>query len=131
MVAWSVLVGVLGVVGTWCGMVRLARTDPDRTADVFWALGLAALLPAWLVVFVALLDRLDGRRPDMSVAVWWILSAAAAICGVIVSHARIRGLQRAGEVLRPRTSWLAGVGAFLPSWAIAALGLALVAVRRP
>ena len=131
MILWSLLAAVVGVLATWYGMLQIARTDAERPPEAFWLLGLAALLPAWLIPFLGLLGRLAERRPDKAVAVWWILSAAAALCGAIATHARIRRLQTFERPFSPRTHWRVGLVTLVPAWGLAVLGLVFVLLGQP
>lgn len=130
MIYWSLIAGLAGVVVARYGLFRLARGDSERAADLFWLLGLAGPLPAWLIAFVGLLGRLDGRRPEMSVAAWWLFSAAAALGGVIFTHGRIRAFEDSGQPLAPAMSWRIGVGTLLPAWGLALLGAVLTSLDR-
>ncbi len=123
MIYWSVAAGLVGVLGTWFGIVRLDRQESHRPPEVYWLLGMAALAPAWLIAFLGLLGRMTGRFPEMFVAVWFILSASAAIAGVILADATVRGLQESGQPYPQAKYWLVGIGTFLPAWCIALLGL--------
>ncbi|MFQ5932404.1 MAG: hypothetical protein ACE5MM_08350, partial [Nitrospiraceae bacterium] len=122
MIYWSVVAGLVGVLGTWFGTIRLERTESHRPPVVFWVLGMAAFAPGWLIAFLGLLGRMTGRFPDMSVAAWWIMSSAAALLGVFVADEMVRRFQESGEQ-HPRVRyWLVGVGTFFPAWGIALLG---------
>ena len=125
MIRWSVTAGVVGVLGTWVGMGRLDGLESRHPPEVFWLLGMTAVFPAWLIAILGLLGRMSGsgRFPEMFVAVWWILSSAAAIAGVILTDAMIRRLRETGQPYPPARYWLIGVGAFLPAWCLALLGL--------
>lgn len=103
-------------------MTRLARRDAARPPEVFWLLGLAALLPAWLIAFVGLLGSETGRLSEKALAAPWILSTAAALLGVIVTDARVQRLRAMSDRCPAARYWLIGVGALLPAWAIALLG---------
>lgn len=123
MIYWSVAAGLVGVLGTWFGIVRLDRQESHRPPEVYWLLGMAALAPAWLIAFLGLLGRMTGRFPEMSIAVWWILSASAAMIGVILTDAMVRRLQESGKAHPGKRYWLVGTGTFFPAWCIALLGL--------
>ena len=123
MIYWSVVAALVGVLGTWFGMVRLDRSESHRPPEVFWLLGMAAIFPAWLIAFLGLLGRMSGRFPEMSLAAWWILSAAAAIVGVILADAMVRRRRESGHPSPPVKYWLIGVGTFIPAWGLALLGL--------
>lgn len=89
---------------------------------MYWALGLVALLPAWLVVFLTLLPDVPGTRLQLIPAVAWLLSAAAGLAGAIATEGRLRHLDESGLHPSPRRLWRLGVMAMTPSWAIALVG---------
>lgn len=123
MIAWSVLAGVVGVLGTWAGLIRVSRRHSSPSPVLCWVLGLAAPLPAWLVAFLGLLGASPGGRPELSMALSWILSASSALLGVIVTDAAVRHLQEAERTRSAVTYWLLGLAAIFPAWCIALLGL--------
>ena len=118
MIHWSLVAGLVGVVGTRLGLARLDRRGSAQPPEVSWALGLVALLPAWLIAFMGLLGSARDGQPGRSL----LLSVAAALLGVIVTDARVRRLREAGDSGRAARYWLLGVWALLPAWAIALLG---------
>jgi hypothetical protein len=120
----SAVLGLVGILATRWGVGRLAAGGRLPDAHTFWLLGLVALLPGWLVAFVALLGAMPGGRPPVTAAVPWILSTAAALVGAIASEARVR---RAGEV-DPVSCWWAGLAGFVPAWALAVAGHVLQAL---
>lgn len=115
----SVVLAFLGAVATGIAADRLAAREPGRDAHVYWALGLAALLPAWLIVFVTLLPDVPGTRQHLAAAAAWILSAAAGLLGAIATEGRLRRFDESGQHPSPRRLWRLGVVALAPSWAIA------------
>lgn len=123
MILWSVVAGLIGVLGTWFGVVLLGRPESPRPPEVYWLLGMASLCPAWLITVVGLLGRMSGRFPDMSVAAWWIMSGATAILGVILTDAMVRRLRESGQLYPPARYWLVGLETFFPAWCLALMGL--------
>ena len=123
MIKWSVLAGVLGVLGTGVGTVYLSRQESSGRQWIYWLLGIAALLPAWLIAFLDLLARSSGPRPEKALIAAWILSSSVALLGVILTDGALRRLRESGRDPRPVTCWLLGVVALLPGWGIALLGL--------
>lgn len=123
MILWSLVAGMIGILGAWFGMTRLDRGESPHPPEVFWVLGLAALSPAWLIAVWGLLDRTSGRFPDVAVAAWWIISGAAALLGVLLTDAMVRRLRESGRPYPRARYWLVGVGALFPAWCIALLGL--------
>ena len=117
----SLLLALAGVLTTRAGMNRLAGGSV-RDPHAYWALGLVALLPAWLVVFLALLPDVPGMRPQLISAVAWLLSAASGLVGAIATEGRLRHLDESGLHPPPSRLWRLGVMALAPSWAIALVG---------
>ena len=125
MITWSVLAGVLGVLGTGVGTAYLSRGSVERPPTLYWLLGIAALLPAWLIAFLDLLGRASGPRPEKAFIAAWILSSSSALLGVIVTDAVVKRLRESGRAHRSVTPWLLGAAAFLPAWGIALFALAM------
>jgi len=123
MITWSLLAGVVGLLGTWTLIAYRARRKPPSGPVFYWVLGLVALLPAWLIGFLGLLGPSPVGRPELSVEVPFILSSSTALLGVILTDAAVRRLRGSGREHRPVTYWLLGVAAFAPAWCIALLGL--------
>lgn len=123
MIAWSVVAGVLGALGTWAWVSWLARRQSPRGPVFYWVLGLAALLPAWLIGFVGLFGASTARRPEVSLSFPFILSSSVALFGVILTDAAVKRLGESGRAHRPVKYWLLGVAALFPAWCIALLGL--------
>ena len=96
-VYWSIVASVVGVPGTWFGLVQLDRRGSQRQREVCWLLGMAALGLAWLIGVLELLNRMTGRIPDVTVAACRILSGAAAVLGVILTDAMVRHLRESGK----------------------------------
>jgi hypothetical protein len=123
MITWSILTGVLGVVGTWLGTAYVTSRKFDQRPEIYWLVGIAALLPAWLIAFLGLLGLSTGPRPEKALAVSWIVSSSIALFGVIVTDTVVRRLRASGRDHRPMTYWLLGLVALLPGWGIALLVL--------
>jgi hypothetical protein len=109
------LVGIL--ISRW-GVGRLGADATPHDPHTYWFLGLLALVPGWLVAFVALLGTRPGLRPEVAAMVPWILSIAAGLVGAIASEARVRGADEA----EPASCWWAGLAGFVPAWALAVAG---------
>lgn len=121
MIRWSVLVGVLGVLGAGLGMARLRAAW--RSPHGYWLLGLVGLLPGWLIAFVGLLGPSPDIRPEPRLIAAFIASSAAGLLGLILTEAAVRRLAESGHPYRPLTYWLLGGAALLPAWGFALLGL--------
>lgn len=124
MIAWSVVIGIVGALATWCATRSLGTRESSQRPHLYWSLGLAALGPAWLIGLLGLLGPSPIVRPEPSLEVAFIFSSSAALLGVIVSDAVVRRLRASGRGHGPVTYWLLGVVAVGPAWAIALLGLA-------
>ncbi len=115
---------VAGVVASGAVATRLARraapADPARAA---WLLGLLALVPAWLLPFLALLAAADvGAVVHGPPRLAFLVVSATAILGVIASDALLARRAAPGR-WSVRACWLLGAAALLPAW-IVALALA-------
>jgi len=127
---WSALGGVLWVLGTGVGTAYLTRQNTSRHPPIYWLLGIAALLPPGMIAFAGLLGSVTGPRPEKILTAAWILSSSAALLGVIVTDALLKRFGESGRGHRPLTSWLRGIVALLPGWAIAFLVLMLKTTGR-
>lgn len=123
-VVWSIALGLLGALAALGGTAYLGGRPSSRSPHLYWVLGLAGLLPAWLIGFVGLLGASTGQRPEVSLSFPFILSSAAALFGVILTDAAVRRSLESGQVRRPVAYWLLGVVALFPAWCIVLLGLA-------
>ena len=87
-----------------------------------WLVGLPALLPAWSLPFVSLLNAVGTVQGPPRRA--FMVASAAAILGVLASDWLIAREERRGAAAaRPLGWWLRGVAALAPAW-LAALLLA-------
>lgn len=118
----SVALALLGVFVGRLIVRRLAAGDAPPDAHACWAIGLVTLLPAWLVPFIGLLGTRPGATPQAVTGAVWVLSAAAALIGVIVSEARVRGADRCAGAHDARRFWRLGLLALLPAWVIVLSG---------
>jgi hypothetical protein len=118
----SLIAGTLGGLVTYAATTRLAAGAAERDPHSYWALGLVGLMPAWLVVFVALLPTAPGGPIPLLSAVAWVFSGAAGLVGVIATEKTIRDTSRVrGGIGGARRCWALGALAIVPAWAIAAL----------
>jgi len=130
MIAWSVAIGVAGVLATWGATRYLGTRESGQRPHLYCSLGLAALPPPWLVAFVALLGSSPTARPEASLSAAFISSSSAALLGILRSDAAFRRLRESGRDHPPQTYWLLGVAALCPAWGIAILGLAMTVMSK-
>jgi hypothetical protein len=130
MTEWSILAGLVGVPAALAAVPYIARRESTQRPEIPWLLGIAGLLPAWLIAFLGLLGRSSGPRPEKALTLPWILSSSAALLGVIITDAVLRRLRETGGGPRPLTSWLLGAAALLPAWGIALIALSLTGPAR-
>jgi hypothetical protein len=123
MIAWSVLIGLVGALATWGATRSLGVRESSQRPHLYWSLGLAALGPAWLIAFVGLLGGSPTGRPGASLSVFLHLASSAALVGIILSDGAMRRLRESGRAHRSVTYWLLGGAALVPAWGIALLGL--------
>ena len=123
-VLWSLAFGIIGVAVSRWGARALARRGSPPTPRALWVVGLPALLFAWIVPFVALLNASGTiygppRKTFMG-------ASAAAILGVLVSDWLINREEKRESERRPLVSWLLGVVALVPAWLVALILAALI-----
>ena len=123
-ILWSMAFGIVGVAVSRWGARALARRGSPPTPRALWVVGLPALLFAWIVPFVALLNAsgtIEGppRKTFMG-------ASAAAILGVLVSDWLINREEKRESERRPLVSWLLGVAALVPAWLVALILAALI-----
>jgi hypothetical protein len=109
MIAWSVVVGVLGVLVTGGGTAYVSGRKHGASPHLCWILGLAALLPAWLLAFLGLLGPSPAGRPEGSLGASFIVSSSAALLGIIVTDGAVRRLSASEGGRRPLTYWCLGI----------------------
>jgi hypothetical protein len=126
--AISVLLGLVGIIGTRAWIGRPTGPAHDRVY-LLWALGILAVLPAWVVVFVYLIPSgIDDVRTRGTGAVVWMCSIALGLTGAIMSEARLRHLHDSAEGISPARAWSFGLWAMIPAWVAMLLGLVAVLV---
>lgn len=118
-IASSVGLGLLGIIASRTGLERLTAASASRDPHAYWALGLATLLPAWLVAFLGLLGTTPGVRPQLVSGEAWVLSAAAGLIGAIATEARVRGAGDSAEAHHAARLWRLGMLSLVPAWVIA------------
>jgi hypothetical protein len=124
MITWSLIVAALGLCATGTLATRHSSRGSHWSPERFWLLGMGALAPAWLIAFLGLTGEPGGPPPNKP---FFIVASALPLLGVIVTDAILRRLRATGRGLPPFRSWLLGVTAILPAWAVALL----VHITRP
>ncbi len=119
----SILAALLGLLAIGFGTVLLSRRESPLRPEIYWLLGMAALLPAWLIAFLGLIGLSTSPGTGKATSQLWILSSAAAVLGVIFTDAALRRLREMGRAQRAPIPWFLGVVALLPGWGIALFGL--------
>ncbi len=122
MITWSVGLTVVGVAGTAALVARLKSRWPTWGPERYWALGLAALLPAWLMAFLATIGPPGGEGPNKPL---FIITSALPLLGIIVTDALLRHWRAGGRAPGPIACWFLGIAAVLPGWGITLIVLAL------
>ncbi len=126
MSGWSILAGLLGILGTGVAMASLTRREASPRPEIPWLVGIAALFPAWLLAFLDLLGRSSGPRPEKVLSLSWILTSSVALLGVIATDQIVKRLRESGRTRHPGIYWLLGVVALLPAWGIALFALSRI-----
>jgi hypothetical protein len=116
---WSLGLAVVGLAMSRVGARALARRTPRPTPRGLWVAGLPALLLAWLVPFVSLLNASGTAEGPPRRA--FMVASAAAILGVLGSDWLINREEKRGSAARPLVSWLFGAAALAPAWLVALL----------
>jgi hypothetical protein len=116
---WSFGLAALGLAVSRWGARALARRAPPPTPRALWVSGLPALLPAWLLPFVSLLNVAGTAEGPPRKA--FMVASAAAILGVLGSDWLINREEKRGSAARPLASWLLGAAALVPAWLVAML----------
>ena len=119
LLVWSCGLAALGLALSRWGARALARRGPSPTPRALWVTGLPALLPAWLLPFVSLLNVAGTAEGPPRKA--FMVASAAAILGVLASDWLIAREDRRGAEARPVVSWLLGAAAIAPAWVVALL----------
>jgi hypothetical protein len=120
----SLLAAGVGIAVTAALVRRLGAPGGDREVEVYWALGLAALTPAWIVEFLGILGA--SVEPPRAVRMFFLASVGVAMAGVLLSNTLVRRLDAPGSPRRPYACWLLGVAALVPPWLLAFVGRTLI-----
>jgi len=115
----SVIAAVLGLFATAAVLPYVGKWLPNAGPKQHWLLGLAALFPAWLIAFLALLPHSIGPGRGAPLPRSVLLCSVTALFGVIFTEMAVRQLDRRGYSLSSFTYWLLGVAGLVPAWSIA------------
>ena len=120
---WSVALGVLGIFAAWGALASVEKGAADSKPHHFWLIGLAALFPAWLIAFLALLQPATQGSAEIPLPPQALLSSGVGLGGVIATDYLLRRAQKSGRALSPLVSWGLGVAALIPACLIAWVSL--------
>jgi len=113
----------LVIVGLVATRVMGRRIERPGDGHVDWALGVAALAPAWLTVILGLMGSTPRPRIGVVMAIAFVASVACALGGAIATEAAVR--RRAPTGLDRSRAWWLGVLALAPAWAVGLVGVLL------
>jgi hypothetical protein len=113
--ASSILIALVGSLVSGMVARSLWKKNPQRDQRHYWILGVAALLPVWLVAFLRVIQPASAQAVDVPLPPPAILSSGVGLLGVIATDYLLR------RVLNPRPGsgavahWLVGWVALLPA----------------
>jgi hypothetical protein len=116
---WSLALAIAGVAGSAWGARAVARRSLGPTPRAMWVTGVPALLLAWLVPLVSLLNAVGSAEGPPRKA--FMIASAAAILGVLGSDWLINREEKRQTAARPLAWWLLGAAALAPAWVVALL----------
>jgi len=117
MIKFSIILGILGLLGTAAAMPYLGRWVSNWGPRQHWLVGLIALFPAWLIAFLGLLPSSVGPEYE-PLPRSALLSSVVALLGVVVTDTALRRLDKSGYSLSPFKYWILGTTGLLPAWLI-------------
>jgi hypothetical protein len=120
---WSLVVGIVGVLGTGAVVRWLQAKSAGREPRHYWLLGVAALFPAWLLAFLGLLQPANKQPVDVPLPPHALLSSGVGLLGLIATDYLLRRLPKPGTHFSPLTCWLLGCLALVPAWIVLLLSL--------
>lgn len=112
---WPMILGVAGILGTWALRRFLRGKIPTWQPHYPWFLGVAALLPSWLFLFLGLIEVPTPETADDPLPPRAILSSGAALLGVIATEFLVRRLQKSERDLGDAAYWILGLLSLLPA----------------
>jgi len=114
---WSLGLAVVGVAGSAWGARAVAARSVSPTPRLMWVTGVPALLLAWLVPLVSLLNAAGTAEGPPRKA--FMLASGAAILGVLASDWLINREEKRRTTPRLLAWWLIGAGSLAPAWVVA------------
>ena len=121
----SIIVGALGLAGTSIWLGYHSRQRQSVGLQRYWYVGLAALLPAWLLAFLGVLTPPAGQEAFDTLPTAGIRSITASLLGIILTDWAVRRLRASQRAPAPVIYWLLGVAALAPAWCITLVSLFL------
>jgi hypothetical protein len=115
----SIVLGVLGLFGTGAVVPYLRSWVSEWRPQHHWFLGLAALFPAWLIAFLALLPHSIEQGPRVPLPRSALLCSVTTLFGVIFTDIAVRQLDKRGYSLSSFTYWVLGAAGLVPAWFMA------------
>ena len=120
---WSAIVGALGLAGTSIWVGYHSRQRQHVGLQRYWYIGLAALLPAWLLAFLGVLTPPAGQEAFATLPTAGIRSITVGLLGIILMDWAVRRLGASQRARAPIIYWLLGVAALAPAWCITLISL--------
>jgi hypothetical protein len=120
-IAISLVAGAVGIAVSRLVLGRLARRPEPPEPTLAWVLGLAGVMPGWVVAFLGLLGA--AAEPIGPVRLAFVTSSAGGLLGAIVTDVIARHLRASGPERPSALYWLLGVLAIAPAWAMALFGI--------
>src|SRR5262249_55121229 len=117
MIKLSIILGILGLLGTAAAMPYPGRWVSNWGPRQHWLVGLTALFPAWLIAFLGLLPSSVGPEYD-PLPRSALLSSVVALLGVVFTDTAVRRLDKSGYSLSPFKYWMLGTTGLLPRYDI-------------
>ena len=117
---WSSIAAVLGIAVTSTILRRSRGFEDGMEPEFYWALGLGAITPAWVIAFLSLIaaEAQFGER----LKVFFAMAIGVGLAGVFTTDAVVRRLHASGDAPSSSTLWLLGIAALVPAWVLTLLG---------
>src|SRR5262245_25640610 len=122
MIKFSIILGILGLLGTAAAMPYLSRWVSNWGPRQQWLIGLIAFFPAWLIAFLGLLPSSVGPEYE-PLPRSALFSSVVALLGVVFTDTAVRRLDKSGYSLSPFKSWILVTKGMIPSWLLPLLTL--------